>query len=84
MDVATIVDLVLAVLLIEVVVLALAGRRFPRLPGLTILWPNLAAGLCLVLALRCAVHGSGVPAIAAFLALAGVAHVLDLRGRARR
>jgi hypothetical protein len=83
MDIATIVDLVLAVLGLEIVVLALAGRRFARLPGLKILWPNLAAGLCLVLALRCAVHESGWPAVAAFLALAGVAHVLDLRGRSR-
>lgn len=57
MDASTIVDLVIAVLVIEVVVLAAVSRRFGRLPRLGALLPNLAAGLFLVLALRRASAG---------------------------
>lgn len=84
MDVRILVDLVLVVFVIEVAALALFGTRFPRLPPLRTMAPNLAAGLFLVMALRCAVRQDGAVAIAAFLALGGVAHVLDLRARIRR
>ena len=84
MDVRVLVDFVLAVFVIEVLVLAIFGRRFRRLPPLRTLLPNLAAGLLLVLALRSAVHQDGTPTIAVFLALGGLAHLLDLRARSRR
>ena len=84
MDLRILVDLVLAVFVIEVLVLAAFGRRFRRLPSLRALLPNLAAGLLLVLALRSAVHQDGTPMIAGFLALGGLAHLLDLRARSRR
>ncbi len=84
MDVRILVDLVLAVFVIEVLVLAVFGRRVRGLPPLRALLPNLAAGLLLVLALRSAVHQDGTPTIACFLALGGIAHALDLRARARR
>ena len=84
MDARILVDLVLAVFGIEVVVLAVFGRRIRRLPALPALLPNLAAGLLLVLALRSAVHQDGTSLIALFLALGGLAHLLDLRARSRR
>lgn len=75
-------DFVLGVLAVEVVFVAVALRRGKRTVRLKALWPNLAAGLFLVLALRSAVHGHGVLPIAGYLALAGVSHALDLRRRA--
>ncbi len=83
MDASTIVGLVIAVLVIEVVVLAAMSRRCGRLPRLGALLPNLAAGLLLVMALRSAVYQQGVPAIGACVALGGIAHLLDLRGRSK-
>ena len=81
MDVATIVDVVLAVVVLETIVLMVVGRRWTgRSPARSLL-PNLAAGLFLVLALRSAVHGGGVVPIAACLALAGLSHLVDLLGR---
>ena len=82
-DAALLVDGVLVFFVLEVVALAVLGRRW-RLPPLRALLPNLTAGLFLVLALRSAVHQDGTLAIAAFLALGGLAHAVDLRARARR
>lgn len=83
MSVLLLVDLVIAVFVLEALVLAIVTRRKSRLPRFGLLVPNLAAGLFLVLALRSAVHGDGLPVIAGCLALAGLAHALDLRLRAR-
>jgi len=44
---------------------------------------NGLAGLGLMLALRLALGGAGLPWVALCLALAGVAHVLDLQSRSR-
>ncbi len=81
MDLSTIVDFVLAVVVVETIVLMIVGRRLTGQPPIRALLPNLAAGIFLVLALRSAVHGGGVVPIAACLALAGLAHVVDLLNR---
>ena len=77
------VDGVIGILILEVLLLALAGRRFPRLPTLASMVPNLAAGLCLVLAVRSALAQQSL-LVMACLAGAGIAHVFDLRGRRPR
>ena len=76
------VDLVLAVLVVEGVVLAIVLRGGRRTLLLALL-PNLAAGGFLVLAVRVALGGLGAPWIGALLALGGAAHALDLRARLR-
>lgn len=75
-----IVDAVLIVLAIETVVLATAGRRIVKTPFRD-LAPNLAAGFFLLVALRVAVGGLGTGAMAGCLALAGIAHGVDLARR---
>jgi hypothetical protein len=73
-----IVDLVLAVLLLEIVALALWRMRRRR----SARWPNLLAaalpGACLLLALRSALSGADWRWVAGFLALSFPAHLLDL------
>jgi hypothetical protein len=83
MSVLLLVDVVIAVLILEALALLIFGRRKSRLPRFGVLAPNLAAGLFLVLALRCALRGDGLPVIAGCLAFAGLAHALDLRLRSR-
>ena len=46
--------------------------------------PNLAAGLFLMLAVREATLGNGLPWLALWLSAAGLAHGLDLAGRLKR
>ena len=75
---ALLVDLVIAVTAVECVVLVLHHRRTgagvaPRHFAL-----NMAAGFCLMLALRGVVHDSGAAWVAAFLLLAGAAHSADI------
>ena len=77
------VDGVVGILVVEVLLLALARRHLPGLPTLSSMVPNLAAGLCLVLAVRSALAQQTLPVMAC-LAGAGVAHVFDLRGRRPR
>ncbi len=77
----TLVDLILAAMAIELVVLrALRARRGGR--AVTLAW-NFAAGACLLLALRGALADAAPAWIAAALAGALVAHALDLRARLR-
>jgi hypothetical protein len=75
-------DGALAVMLIELVVLVIDRRGRGRLTRdtrhLLELMVTLAAGAALVLALRAALIGSPWPMIAAWLALAGLAHVGEL------
>ncbi|CAN5339778.1 hypothetical protein BH11PSE10_BH11PSE10_18520 [soil metagenome] len=73
------VDLVLAVSLLELLWLVLRRER-AALPQLL---PNLLAGLSLSLALRLALGGAGLAWIAPCLLAAGVAHLLDLHARGR-
>jgi hypothetical protein len=79
------IDLVIVVTFAEGLALALYRRVTGRGLGALDFVPNLAAGLCLMGALRCVVHASGWAWAALFLALAGLAHLIDLRARwARR
>lgn len=72
------VDLVLAVSLIELLWLLL--RRPAGLPNLA---PNLLAGLSLILALRLSLVGAGPAWIVLCLVAAGVSHLMDLLARRR-
>jgi len=76
-----IVDLILLLVVLEALGLAwwLRGRG-----GILPLLPNLAAGACLLLALRAALVGAGWPWIAAPLAASLAAHLADLGTRLRR
>ena len=73
------VDGVLGVALVEAAWLLWRSQRADRPIGP--LLANLGAGLALMLALRLALGGAAWFWIAACLALAGVAHLLDLRAR---
>jgi hypothetical protein len=80
---AHIVDLVLAIVGLEIIVIALYWRSTRR--GITPaeLLPNLFAGALLLLALRLALSGYPWPWYTACLAAAGIANVADLRQRWR-
>jgi hypothetical protein len=67
-------------ILLLVAVEALVLWRHPQ--GRSLL-PNLAAGACLLLALRAALTDAPVALLGLWLALAGVAHAVDLTGRLR-
>lgn len=78
-----IVDLILALMILEAAALVALARAFPgriRLAGLLF---NLAAGACLLLALRAVLNDAGWPVAGAWLALALVAHLADLNQRLR-
>ena len=78
------VDAVIAITLVEGIALVtyacLTGRGLRPRDVIA----NLAAGLCLMGALRCVLHSTGWAWVALFLALAGAAHLVDLRARWRR
>lgn len=79
-----VVDLILALMAVEGTVLAVHHRRTGRgipLPDLAV---NLAAGACLLLALRAALTDAGWTGTAAWLGLALAAHLADLGRRWRR
>lgn len=77
------VNLVLAFALLEAVLLVAWHRRTGGGIAAADLLPNLAAGFCLLAALRAALGGAAWPWIAAALLGALVAHLLDLRRRWR-
>lgn len=78
---ASVIDLALAVIVIEALVLLLARRMFPRL-AFRDLWPTLASGVCLLMVARAATHDDELQALV-WLSAAGLAHVADLVARAR-
>lgn len=80
------VDLVIVLTIAEGLFLAWLRRRTGRGLSLKDIIGNLAAGVCLMLALRAALTSEGWPAIALFLFLALLAHLADLwrRWRAAR
>lgn len=78
-----IVELILAVMLLEAIALMAWRRRRGRGPGRVGVLVNLGAGACLVLALRACLVGAGWPWIALWLALAFCAHAGDLWIRLR-
>lgn len=71
-----IVDAILLLVLLEALL-------FVRLRGGLALLPNLAAGACLLLALRAALTGATATVLGLCLALAGIAHGLDVARRLR-
>jgi hypothetical protein len=76
-----IVDLILLLVVLEVVVLGyIRARRGSGIAWRSLL-PNLFAGAALLLALRAAITGAAWPWIALWLAVAGLAHLADLRTR---
>jgi hypothetical protein len=72
------IDLIMIGVLFEAAALALLHRRrgLGFAPGRWL--PTLAAGLCLMLALRAAVTGGGATLVLFWLAASGIAHALDL------
>ncbi len=78
---ALLVDLVLLVLALEAALLCVRHARTGRGPSPRELAGLLGAGLFLTLAVRFAVAGLSLPWIGCSLALAGLAHLADLRRR---
>jgi hypothetical protein len=75
------VDLVLAMVIAEGVLLALAGRAGGRLSAFRGLGWSLVSAGCLVLALRASLAGGNWTWMAAGLSGSLVAHLMDLRQR---
>lgn len=75
------VDAILLLMVVEGVAIAAVGDRM-RL-ALRDVAASLAAGACLLLALRAALVGAAIHWVLLFLALALVAHVADLAARRR-
>ncbi len=78
-----IIDLILALTAVEAVALIAWHRRSGRGIAAADLLPNLAAGACLLLAVRVALAGAGWMWAALCLAGSLVAHLSDLRRRWR-
>jgi hypothetical protein len=76
-----IIDLILLLMLVEIAVLALLRGRTRRGISTPALFINLAAGAALLLALRAALSDHRWPAVAFWLLVALIAHVVDLRLR---
>lgn len=72
------VDAVIVVMLLEGLALIAWRVRSGRGPAAADLLANLAAGLCLLLALRSVLGGGGTLPCAGWLAAAGLAHATDL------
>jgi len=77
----TVTLLALAVLAVELALLLFIGQKGRRVADVV---ANAFSGLFLILALRSSLLGQGVTAIAAFLGLAFVAHVIGLVTRLRQ
>lgn len=77
------VDLILAIVAVEIVAITLYWHARGRGIAPAQLLPNLLAGALLLLALRLSLSGYAWPWYTACLALAGVANVADLRQRWR-
>jgi hypothetical protein len=71
-------DLVIAVLVVEVVVIALWRRRHGQSARLANLIAAALPGLCLVMALRAALIGGDWTVVALWLAASFPAHLVDL------
>lgn len=73
-----VVDLIVALMVVEGLALAVLHRRTGRgIPALRLV-PNLCAGACLMLALRASLSGAGAHVIGSWLALGLVGHLADL------
>jgi hypothetical protein len=81
-DAALFIDLVLALVSVELVALALWRQQTGKGPSIGKLAPNLLAGACLLMVARSALNDQGEMMLV-WLAAAGVAHVVDLIQRFR-
>jgi len=81
---AWLVDVAIAITLMECVLLAVFSRRTGRGVAMPDVFATIAAGLSLMLALRCLARDAAPAWVALFLLAAGIAHVADLRLRWRR
>lgn len=81
MDWVHAIDAILALTVLEAAGLWLYRRRTGRGPAPARVLPMLVAGFALLLAIRLALSGAAPVWFAAALALAGAAHLLDLKGR---
>ena len=79
-----IVSLVMGFVVLEAALLVAWQRRTGEGVAAADLLPNLAAGFCLLVALRAALDGAAWHWLALRLLGAGAAHLLDLRRRWRR
>jgi hypothetical protein len=79
----SIVPLIIGLTVIEGVALTLLHRFTGRGPQPAALVANLAAGACLLLALRSALRGDSVSAVSGWLAAGFVAHLCDVTLRWR-
>jgi hypothetical protein len=77
------IDLVIALTLLEILALGVYHRRTGRGIAPLDFLPTLAAGLALMLAVRAGVSGAGWMWVAAGLSAAGLAHGADVRRRWR-
>ncbi|MGE0311933.1 MAG: hypothetical protein AB7P21_09990 [Lautropia sp.] len=82
-DSGRILDLLLALVAIEAIVLATVGARVARPLRAAAILPNLAAGAALLGAARSVSLAADWRLTAGLLALAGLAHLLDLLQRMR-
>jgi hypothetical protein len=78
------IDLVIAMTLLEVLALGLYHRQTGRGIAPLDFLPSLAAGLALMLAVRAGVSGAGWMWVSAGLCAAGLAHAADVRRRWKR
>jgi hypothetical protein len=78
------IDLILVVVVLEAAALLLYWHRARRGIEPFDLLPNLCAGAFLLLALRTTLAGSGWMMASGFLALAGLAHLVDIYRRWRQ
>jgi hypothetical protein len=76
-----IVDLILGLMVLEAAALAAFHRMTGRGVPLASLLTNMAAGACLLVALRAALAGAEWGIVASALAAALMAHLFDLRSR---
>jgi hypothetical protein len=76
-----VVDIALAVMALELAVIAVYRRKTGKGPRIVGLLANFAAGAGLLLALRASLTGTGWSVVAVPLAIALGAHLLDLRSR---
>jgi hypothetical protein len=79
----SIVPLIIGLTVVEGIVLTLVHRFTGRGPQPAALMANLAAGACLLLALRSALRGDSMSAVSGWLAAGFVAHLCDVTLRWR-
>ena len=75
------VDAVIALTLIEGIALLAYRRLTGRGPAALDCIVNLLSGLCLMVALRCALGNAGWPWVVFWVAASGVAHAVDMKQR---